>query len=190
MARRRLFSTHHRIPQATHEHRVEFINHHAADLSDVLSQAQYTRKQGYGLYRREGMLSSIVVADRDWYIRASVRMALTDAGFDTLEVTECDLLLAILRLTDRPLIVLLDMTLPTANGETAWEHLEHHPQILRCHTIVGLSADALPATRLTRRGNGQKAIPLVRKPIDRPALVALLSHLAQTGVGAHRRAQR
>jgi CheY-like chemotaxis protein len=126
----------------------------------------------------------VLVVDDEASIRDVVRLALEEEGYMVWEAADGLVALEILRATRERLIVLLDWMMPRLSGDEVLAAVAADPGLAELHTYVLVTANAamLPARSadlLARLG-----IPLLPKPFDMDALVALVSEIAERSKSA------
>lgn len=119
-------------------------------------------------------MATVLVVDDDEVIRQAVRAALEDAMHTVLEADSGERALELLRATDDPLVVLLDLRMPGVNGFELLREVEHDPDLGERHTFILLSGDeqSLPVVRALRSATILAGIP---KPFDIETLLATVA---------------
>jgi CheY-like chemotaxis protein len=115
----------------------------------------------------------VLVLDDDWDICEAVKDVLQDAGIDSVCRTDgaqgLEYLLACPRL---PSLILLDLMMPKVDGWTFFEMMRAHPRLRDIPVIVLTAAGPYRA---------YPRAPLLRKPIDGHALVAVVREALRGG---------
>lgn len=110
----------------------------------------------------------ILIVEDDPIARGNMRDMLERAGFDCLEAEDGRVGLAIAR-AEKPVLVLMDMTLPHLDGVSAIAHLKQDPETQRIRTIAVGEPRALRGVAATLPADG-----VLCKPFDPDTLVALV----------------
>lgn len=119
-------------------------------------------------------MATVLVVDDDAVIRQAVRAALEDARHAVLEADSGERALELLRATQQPLVVLLDLRMPGVNGFDLLREVERDPDLGERHTFILLSGDdqSLPVVRALRSATILAGIP---KPFDVDTLLATVA---------------
>ena len=113
--------------------------------------------------------STVLVVDDDRRVRDLVRLALEEEGFAVTTAADGDEAIA-LASAERPGLLVLDLTLPRADGFAVAEAMRQaHGDAL---PIVVVTADGSPAEKARRIG----AVGFLRKPFDVDELTELVGH--------------
>src|SRR5215469_7735301 len=83
---------------------------------------------------------TVLVIDDEEPIRTAVRFILEDEGYTVLEAPDGRVGLDLLRESDRPLIVLLDMLIPHLSGSQLLQVVADEPALAARHTYIIFSA--------------------------------------------------
>ena len=83
---------------------------------------------------------TVLVIDDEDAIRTGVRLTLEDAGYTVLEAPNGNAGLELLRSSDGPLVVLLDLMMPEMSGLRVLQVLKDAPELAARHAFVIFSA--------------------------------------------------
>lgn len=127
---------------------------------------------------------TVLVIDDEQPIRTAVRFIIEDEGYAVLEAPDGRVGLDLLRASDRPLIVLVDLLMPTMSGSELLHVVAHEPALAARHTFIlfsaarEVSAPTMPFSELHQ--------PLFHlpKPFDLDDLVAVVGQAARQLDGA------
>jgi CheY-like chemotaxis protein len=108
----------------------------------------------------------VLIVDDDTIIRETLRWLLEDGGYQVTEAPDGEQALAILRASDQPLVVLLDLMMPHVNGQEVIETIAADQQLATRHAYVVVTANAHLLSAAFRDRLTTLAIPLVAKPFD------------------------
>lgn len=111
----------------------------------------------------------VLVVDDDADLRSTLALVLGDAGFAVATARDGEEALAWLGAHPRPSVILLDLMMPVLDGWGVLAALRADPALAAIPVVVCTAAH-LGDPRLKHLG----AAPLMRKPFDLDALVALL----------------
>lgn len=119
-------------------------------------------------------MATVLVVDDDEVIRQAVRAALEDAQYRVLEAETGERALELLRTTQEPLVVLLDLHIPGISGFELLREVERDPDLGVRHRYILLSGDeqSLPVVRALRSATILADIP---KPFDIETLLATVA---------------
>jgi CheY-like chemotaxis protein len=110
---------------------------------------------------------TVLVVEDDHDIRVSVRTALEDDGFKVFTVTNgrsaLDLLL---RMTDLPCLILLDLMLPVMDGWHFAAILQQEPRLSRIPILIMSAYESPPPP--------EAAVGFVKKPVDADTLLSAI----------------
>lgn len=121
-------------------------------------------------------MAHVLIVDDDEDIRISMRAALEDVGGHTvLEAADGRAALDVLRASERPLVVLLDLLMPRLDGIGVLEAVAADETLATRHAYVLVSVSRR-ATSLEFPASLALAVPIVPKPYD---IDALLDAVAQ-----------
>lgn len=119
-------------------------------------------------------MATVLVVDDDAVIRQAVRAALEDARHAVLEADSGERALELLRTTQEPLVVLLDLRMPGVSGFDLLREVERDPDLGERNSFILLSGDdqSLPVVRALRSTTILAGIP---KPFDIETLLATVA---------------
>lgn len=121
--------------------------------------------------RESGEPQRILIVDDDQSIRETLRFVFEDAGYDTSQAADGIDALAILRNTQEPLIVVLDMMMPRLDGEGVLRAVAAEPDLATRHCFVLITANMQRFSRPFSDLLRTLAVSVVRKPFDLDVLL-------------------
>jgi two-component system NtrC family response regulator len=124
-------------------------------------------------------MSSVLVIDDEPGQREMLRLLLEDAGYRVEEASSGEVGLALLRATPERMVVLLDQRMPGMGGDEVLATVAADANLTTRHAYILVTAS--PRTL----GTGpvlppQRPIPVVDKPFDVEALLAVVAAAAAT----------
>lgn len=130
---------------------------------------------------------TVLIAEDDFEIRATLKLVLDDANYPTLEASNGQQALAIVRTAPQPLIVLLDIGMPFLDGLSLLHQVAQQPELHR-HAYILLTGFhptkyAVMADLMT-----QLQVQVVHKPFDIDRLLSVVQQ-AETSLTANRQAR-
>jgi CheY-like chemotaxis protein len=111
----------------------------------------------------------ILVVDDDLDMREAIRDTLSDAGYETIEVSDGQSALDFLRANPVPAVILLDWNMAPMSGQELMKQIEGDP-ILAKIPVVLLTADA----RAPEKSEGSRHVDCLMKPVDLRTLFEIL----------------
>lgn len=107
-------------------------------------------------------MKKILIADDNQQIRMLISAALRSGGYDLVEATDGEEALEV-ALSDRPDLILLDVTMPKLDGFEVLHFLRKHDDMASC--LVVMLTTAAQATDL-KRGLDEGAQEYITKPFE------------------------
>lgn len=123
-------------------------------------------------------MARVLVVDDDQDIRDVVRFILEDAGYEVLEASDGNTALRVLRASQTPLVVLLDLLMPQPNGIDVLREVIADPQLCR-HAYLLLTADNTILRQQAESLLTQVSAQVIPKPFDVGKLLEIVEHAAQ-----------
>lgn len=108
--------------------------------------------------------TTVLIVDDDEGIRETLRFMLVDAGYDVIEAGQGAEALTILRASEDPLVVLLDVKMPVLNGEQLLEAVAADSHMLQRHAFVVDTASPQGISPRMAELIAELSIPFVPKP--------------------------
>lgn len=127
---------------------------------------------------------TILVVDDDQPTREVLRLILEDAGYGVTEASTADAALGILRNTGQRLVALFDHLMPGTDGLQALHLIAADARLATIHTYILITADVRPLSQADMAMLTVLRCPIVRKPFDLDALLALVAQQAALLQGA------
>ncbi|MDB5074430.1 MAG: hypothetical protein JWO42_609 [Chloroflexi bacterium] len=106
------------------------------------------------------------VVEDDAAIRQTLRAILELEGYDVLEASEGSAALEILRATEGPLVVLLDLLMPGMDGITLLQTVAADPELTESRAFIVVTAAPQMLTPPMTGLLNSMSIPIVVKPFD------------------------
>ena len=122
--------------------------------------------------------TTILIVDDDDGIRETLRFMLEDAGYVVFEAENGIEALNVLRASQEPMVVLLDVKMPVLNGEQVLEAVVKDPHGLHRHAYVVVTASPQAITPRMLALIAQLAIPFVPKPFGMDQLLDAIERAA------------
>ncbi|HEX8032417.1 MAG TPA: response regulator [Ktedonobacterales bacterium] len=116
-------------------------------------------------------VTTVLIVDDDEGIRETLRFMLEDAGYGVIEAKNGIEALDVLRASQQPMVVLLDVKMPALNGEQVLEAVVKDPHGLHRHAYVLVTASPQAITPRMMELIAQLAIPFVPKPFGMDQLL-------------------
>jgi DNA-binding response OmpR family regulator len=113
----------------------------------------------------------ILVVDDDLAIREMLHIMLTYTGYDVLEVPDGTKALEIIHTSPEPLVVLLDLRMPTQSGLDVLYSVERDAELAGRHGFILFSAGREIETLSSEPIVHRLDIPLIAKPFDMHTLL-------------------
>jgi CheY-like chemotaxis protein len=125
-------------------------------------------------------MPQVLIVDNDESIRETARFLLEDEGHEVIEAPDGAAALDLLRMSDQPMVVLLDIVMPRLSGVELVKLVGHDERLTR-HAFVVWTASRVPVpTELLASLDA----PLVPKPFDMDELLAVVARAAERLVEA------
>src|SRR5262249_19048945 len=123
-------------------------------------------------------MATVLIADDDMAIRASVRAALEFGGHTVREATDGVEALAALRESQTPLVALVALGMPSIDGFTLLKTVSEERTLVERHVYVIFTADtsSLPVVQALR---AQTVVASIAKPFDLDVLLQVVEEAAQ-----------
>jgi CheY-like chemotaxis protein len=131
-----------------------------------------------------GGMGVALIVDDDTDIRALVRMALEEEGWEIAEAADGCAGLQHLRADVRPLVVLLDYRMPVLDGLDVLRAVVDDPWLTMRHRYLLLTANAATLPTELQALARQLSVPIVAKPFDLDDLLAAMSQAGSAGTAA------
>jgi CheY-like chemotaxis protein len=131
---------------------------------------------GAAVGRDDGGPATLLLVEDNDLNRDMLRRRLTRAGYGVLTAADGEQALAMMR-SERPALVLMDMSLPVMDGWTACR-LAREQEDISGIPILALTAHAMETDRKQALDAG--CDDFATKPIDFPALLSKIEHLLDT----------
>jgi CheY-like chemotaxis protein len=106
------------------------------------------------------------VVEDDAAIRQTLRAILELEGYDVLEASEGSAALEIMRATEGPLVVLLDLLMPGMDGITLLQTVAADPELTESRAFIVVTAAPQMLTPPMTGLLNSMSIPIVVKPFD------------------------
>lgn len=113
----------------------------------------------------------ILVVDDDLATREMLHIMLTYTGYDVLEVPDGTKALEIIYTSPEPLVVLLDLRMPTLSGLDVLYGVERNAELADRHGFILFSASREIETLSSEPIVHKLDIPLIAKPFDMHTLL-------------------
>lgn len=113
----------------------------------------------------------ILVVDDDLAIREMLHIMLAYTGYDVLEVPDGTKALEIIHSSPEPLVVLLDLMMPTQSGLDVLYSVERNAELACRHGFILFSASREIETLSSEPIVHRLDIPLIAKPFDMHTLL-------------------
>lgn len=120
------------------------------------------------------MMSALVVDD-DQDTRDILRVVLEDAGYTVAEAADGVLALNVLRASDAPLVVVLDLDMPRLDGLGVLRAVADDARLYERHAFVLLTAVAHKHYQAAAELCATLSVPLVLKPFEVDTLLDALA---------------
>lgn len=127
-------------------------------------------------------MADVLIADDDDEIRASLRLALEDAGHTVIEAADGATALAILESSSRALVALLDYRMPEINGTGVIAALADDEGRLQSHHAVLLftAANAATLNSTTDVLFPGQVVRVIAKPFDVDEILGAVAEAERT----------
>lgn len=129
------------------------------------------------------MLPTVLVVDDDQAIRETLRLVLEDAGYGVLEAPDGVTSLDLMRESEQPMVVLLDLIMSGVSGEDVIRDVVADSYLSSRHTYVLMTAAHKRLTPLLQRQLSMLGAPILQKPFDLDALLEVVAEEARKLVG-------
>jgi CheY-like chemotaxis protein len=124
------------------------------------------------------VISWVLIVDDERDVRNVLRRTLEEEGYGVLEATNGVEALATLRASARPLVTVLDNTMPELSGSDVLIVVATEPQLAARHAFILATARQASIPQRVVTFARQHGIPLVPKPFDLDRLLLLTAGLA------------
>lgn len=111
------------------------------------------------------MTTRVLIVDDDADIREMIHYALEEEGYEVLEAGDGDTTLRLLRESEEPLVVLLDLELPKRDGADVLRCVSQEPRLKQFHAIILMSASYRLPLWLEQLMQSL-GVPSLQKPFD------------------------
>jgi two-component system, OmpR family, KDP operon response regulator KdpE len=122
---------------------------------------------------------TVLVIDDEQPIRTAVRFILEDEGYAVLEAPDGRVGLDLLRASNRPLIVLVDLLMPTMSGSELLHLVAHEPAVATRHAFIVFSAAREVSAPIMPFSVPHQVLFHLPKPFDLDDLVAVVEQAAR-----------
>src|SRR5262245_27070661 len=112
------------------------------------------------------MVATVLIVDDDEATREVLRLLVEDAGFLTSEATDGIAALDTLRASTTPLVTLLDLDLPHADGLAVLTAIADEPMLAARHRFIVLTALGPERVRLTDTVCAELGVKVLLKPFN------------------------
>ena len=117
--------------------------------------------------------AQVLVVDDDQEICEVVRLALEDAGYESLQTRDGQTALDMLRSSPSPLVVLLDQLMPGMNGTEVLRIIQADPALATRHAYILMTASSsAPFSAISQLTN--LSVTVLRKPFELDVLFDLV----------------
>jgi CheY-like chemotaxis protein len=120
-------------------------------------------------------MTRVLVVDDEADIRESLRMLLEDASHEVLEASDGVEALALLRASEHPLVVLLDLLMPRLDGVGVLHAVVADRQLATKHAYVLITADNKAPQRTAIPQFSSLLLVTVEKPFDMDDLLGVIA---------------
>lgn len=125
-------------------------------------------------------MPQVLVVDNDEAIRETARFLLEDEGYEVFEAPDGKVALDLLRMSDQPMVVLLDIVMPRLSGVELLELVCHDERLTR-HAFIVWTASRVPVPAELLASLDALLVP---KPFDMDELLAVVARAAERLVEA------
>ena len=120
----------------------------------------------------------ILLVEDDQDIRETLRMALEDEGYVVYEAEDGLEALSMLRSSQTPLIVALDLRLPRLNGDALLLHVSKREHLPAHHCFLLVTANRETLSSASLRLLERMQVRIITKPFDLDDLLSLVANAA------------
>jgi CheY-like chemotaxis protein len=120
-------------------------------------------------------MPQVLVVDNDEAIRETARFLLEDEGYEVIEAPDGAAALDLLRMSDQPMVVLLDIVMPRLSGVELLQLVGRDERLI-CHAFVVWTASRVPVPAELL---ASLDAPLVPKPFDVDELLEVVARAAE-----------
>jgi CheY-like chemotaxis protein len=124
-------------------------------------------------------MTRVLVVDDEADIRESLRLLLEDAGHEVLEAGNGFEALDVLRASEQPLVVLLDLLMPQLDGVGMLHAVVADPWLATNHAYVLITADNKAPQRTAIPQFSSLYLVMVEKPFDMDELLDAVADAAR-----------
>jgi CheY-like chemotaxis protein len=125
-------------------------------------------------------MPQVLIVDDDESIRETARFLLEDEGYEVIEAPDGAAALDLLRMSDQPMVVLLDIVMTRLSGVELLKLVGHDERLTRHAFVVWTASRVLVPMELLASLDA----PLVLKPFDMDELLAVDARAAERLVEA------
>jgi CheY-like chemotaxis protein len=124
------------------------------------------------------VVSWVLVVDDEREVRELLRRMLQEEGYGVLEASNGVEALAVLRDSVRPLVTVLDHTMPELSGSDVLTVVAMEPRLVARHAFILATAEQATIPETVHAFAHHHGVPLVPKPFDLDRLLLLIAGLA------------
>ena len=125
-------------------------------------------------------MPQVLIVDNDESIRETARFLLEDEGCEVIEAPDGAAALELLRMSDQPMVVLLDIVMPRLSGVELVKLVGHDERLTRHAFVVWMASRVPVPTELLASLDA----PFVPKPFDMDELLIVVARAAERLVEA------
>ncbi len=111
-------------------------------------------------------MAQVLVVDDDQAIRETLRLLLEDAGYEVIEAQDGSLALDLLRASERPMVVLVDLMMPRMSGYQVLSAVAADARGLQSHAYIMVTASPQARMLTVGRLGNRLRVPCLEKPFD------------------------
>ncbi len=124
-------------------------------------------------------MPTVLVVDDDEDIRHSLKMLLTDEGYSVLTASDGIAALQILRQSQQPLLILLDVMMPRLDGPGVLQAVHSDPAMSSRHRFIVMTAGERTLPLAFVRLMKEDSVFFITKPFDLNALLTILERMTK-----------
>lgn len=124
-------------------------------------------------------MAQVLIVDDDEGIRDAVRFLLEDEGHQVQEASDGDAALRIIRDSQTPLVVLLDLLMPHVDGISVLRQINADPGLKARHAFLLMTADSANLRQQAEPWIAALSVEVVSKPFDLGHLLAAVERAAR-----------
>ena len=121
----------------------------------------------------------VLVVDDDAPTREALRLALEDVGHVVLEATDGSQALEMLRRSQRQLVALVDLLMPTSSGTDLLRVVAQEPRLARRHRFIAMTAGSQALAQSVADTLGTLGGQILLKPFGVDALLGAVNAAAR-----------